>query len=499
MGTTPNTARYASYLPLSRVFGDDLAFPRPLYFTYIPAVLIFAGGVSWVLSSDTGLVLGCVTATLVSIYTLWQWLFRRAPTRFSTLLAMFLLLGYGGGALNTWITLPRGSLTLGQAVGSGHGVLARGIAGVLFSSAVLYFLGELFEKPLYGQSFRLHIDERTRSLIYFSALAMAGGYATHVLVIGGAAAAGGHVSIPGLFLAWIYPPIAALSVAAFLTAKVGSERLLTGISSLTFLLMFAVNGRRASVYTTIEILFVLSLAGYRWRKKGIRSLLLIFTLGAVIVACSLVFMLLRIAPVALTAHKEPTAVERFQAADRLVKRGDAINMAAAATRQNVRTRTLILTFLANILDATSTRTPALGHDALSLLESTIPSAIYPDKDRFFSEERLVDQQFGFSYSDEANSVLTAGATDFGILGMIFYPLVLVLLARVVYEMLSGWFTPLPLLVVSLAFVYLFVQTEAVLSGYLSDIRNAIIFGIIIQIFVSFPRLRLHPQYMDRRV
>lgn len=441
------------------------------------------------MGGSSGLVLGSFVAAAVSFLTLWEWLFRHAPTRFSTLLGMALLLGYGVGALNTWFTLPRSSLTMGEIMGLGQGALARGIAAVLFSAAPLYFLGEIFEKPLFERNFRLEITEATRSFIYFGTIAMLVGYATHRLVLGGTKTVAGHISIPGMFLSWVYPPLTALAAAAFLTSSRGRERLLTGLAALVLLAMSAVQGRRPALYTAVEIVFALGLAGYRWRGKKLRNTVLTMILGTIVVASALFYMLLRIAPVFNARYDQTSISQKAEAADKLVRHGDALALAARATRRNVQTRTFILAFLANILDASSTKTPALGRDALNLMQVAIPTIIDPYKDRYFSEEGLVDQQFGFGYPDEANSALTGGATDFGLLGMIAYPLLLVALARLVYLIASKLLKPLPLLVVTLSLVYLFLQTEITLSGYFSDLRNAILFGVVIQIFLSLPRFR----------
>lgn len=497
MELSPQIASFSYDQPAISAFGDDIAAPRPLYFAYFPALLLLAGVLSWGMGNETGFVLACVTATIVFLYTLFEWMFRRAPTRFSTLLGMSLLGGYGAGALNTWLTLPRGSLTLGAQMAIGEGVLARGIAAVLFSAAALYFLGEIFERPLFGQSFHLQIDPSIRSVVYLGAVGMLIGYVTHSLAIGNAAASRGHISIPGMFLMWLYPSVASLSVPSFLTAEKGREKILSGMAALVLLLLFSVLGRRASVYTTMEVIFVLGLTGYKWRGRGLRSTLLIAFLGGVIVVGGLAFMILRIAPMTRAeAYQQQTLAQRIVAASKLVKQGNALALAAEATRQNVRSRTFVIAFLANVLDASSTRTPALGKDALNLIVGTIPSALYPNKDLFFSEEMLVDQTFGFGYGDEANSILTAGATDFGLVGMIVYPLLLVILARLIYGFLSLWLNPIALLFIALGLIFLFLQTEIVLTGYVSDFRNDIIFGILMQIFFLLPRFRLHPTFVE---
>lgn len=477
----------------NRAFGEELALARHQYVTYIPAILLFAGILSWTAGNEFGLVLASAVASLVAFCTLIDWLFRRGPTRFSTLLAMSLQLGYGFGTLNTWFSLPRGSLTLGQVWGVDESVLARGMGAVLFASATLYFLGEIFEKPIFGQEFCFEIDGRMRTLVYAGALAMFGGYATHKLVIGGISSSEGHASIVGMLLSWLYSPLAAVAVAGFLTAQNARTRFFLSLTSFAYLAFFAVLGRRVSIYTTIEILLVLALVRYQWRRDRIRSILTFLAIGAVIVASALVFMLLRIAPSTQISKGQESTLRRFQDANKLVQRGQALELATIATQQNVQTRTFVLAFLANVLDASSRMTPALGSDALSLMEFSIPSVIYPEKNTNFSEEGLVDQQFGFSYGDQANSVLTAGATDFGLAGMIAYPVLVIILARVIYEVMGKYLKKNALMIVTLAFIYVFLQTESTLTGYTTAFRNSIIFGVIIAILMAIPRFRVGAQ------
>ena len=488
MGTASQTALQSIPFPGIRAFGDDLAPPRQEYFTFIPALLAFTGVMSWVMADELGMVVASAVATAVVFYDLWEWLVRRGPTRFSSLTALALLFGYGTGVLNTWATLPRGDLDLAEVVGMDQGVLARGLGAVLVSAALLYFLGEIFERPLFGRDFRFTIDQRTRSLIYAGTFAILIGYATHSLNIEGATAGEGHVSVPGVFLSWLYSPLTAIAVAAFFTARRRGDKILTGLASLLLVMVFSVMGRRVIFYTSLEILLVLGLAGFRWRERMVRNIFLGLTLLAIMAAGALTFMLLRIAQG--TTARKITISKRFEITGKLVREGGAISLASSTTKSNFQTRTFVLGFLANVLDASSRQTPALGRDAFGFLQVVIPSVIYPDKDRFFSEESLVDQQFGFSYGDEANSVLTAGATDFGLLGMILYPLIIVIIARVIFEFIAWRLKVLPLMIVALSFIYLMLQTENTLSGYFEVFRDTFLFGIVLAIFLALPRISL---------
>ena len=489
MATVPQTVPQNMLRPLVLPFGYDLAPPRQSYITFVPAVLVLTGILSWVMGDELGMVLAATVASVLGLYTLWNWVFRKAPTRFSTLLAMALLLGYGVGTLNTWITLPRGSLSIAELMGLPEGMLARGMGAVLISSATLFFLGEIYERPLFGREFRVYIDQRTRILIRVGMLGMLGGYITHSLSLGGPSTGGGHVSIAGLFLTWLYTPLTAISVAAFLTAERRQDRIIDGLTALILLMMFSVLGRRVAIYTSVEVLFMLRLIGFRWQGSLVRKVLLILGLGTIAVACSLTFMLLRMA--GSTQPKTVMPVEkRLEVASNMVQKGGAYAMAAHVTQVNLQTRTFILSFFAYVLDSSSRMTPALGQDTLGMLQLSVPSVLYPGKNPYFSEEALVDQQFHLAYGDQPNSILTAGATDFGLVGVILFPPLIVFLSKSVFNLIARWFRPIPLLIVALSFILMMVVTESTLNGYFEVIRNSCIFGALLQLFVSMPGIRL---------
>jgi len=492
MGTLPQSVPPPSLPPWSRIFGVDLEPPRQLYFAFIPAVLALTGILSWTMGDEMGMVLSMVVATAVSLFSLWDLIFNHAAMRFSTLLGISLLFGYGAGALNTWITLPRGGLSLATAMGSDEGVLTRGLAAVLMSSACLFFLGEIFERPIFGRDFRFRIDARTRILIYACTGAILVGYATHQLVFGGATGGGGHVSVPGVFLAWLYTPLTSIAVVAFLTAKRLVDRVFGGFAALVLVLLFSIMGRRITIYTSMEVLLVMGLAGFRWREKPVRNALVILVLAAAMIAGALTSMLFRIAG-ATGHHAKDTVGKRLQVAGKLVqKKGvGAFEQAGEATQTNFQSRTFVLSFLAKILDASSHKTPALGQDALALAEEAIPGVLYPSKNANFSEEGLVNQQFQLDFPDQPNSILTAGATDFGLLGIILYPLLLVLALKAVFALAARWLPPVPLIFATLYFIYLMLLTEIALTGYMESLRDTIVFGTILAMFLALPSVKLH--------
>lgn len=489
MGTAPQTALSSVLHPPVNVLGDDMAAPRQLYFAFFPPLLVLAGLIGWAMGDESGMLLTAAVGTAVALCTLWDWLIRHGPTRIATLLGMTLLLGYCGGALNTWFTLPRvGSVS--DWFGVDEGILARGMAAVLISSAFLYFLGELYEKPIFGREFRFHFDRRTRIVIYLGTVAILAGYATHSLGFEGVTNTATHVSIPGVLLSWLFAPLTAFAVASFLTATVERDRIFSGICTIILLATFTVVGRRNAVYTVIEILFVLGLTGFRWRQRMFRNLLLLILLIGVVVGSSLSFMLLRIAADrggAAAGHRgEPSVGQRFRLASKMVRKGRALATASKATQENVESRTFVISFLASILDASFRTTPALGADAIGLTQLAIPRVFYPDKNVAFNEEGLVDYQFSFSFGDQPNSILTAGATDFGLIGMVLYPLFLVAITRVIISFMARRVKLVPLLFVVLSLIGCMLATEDSLTGYLESFRDTILLGFAMAIIFALP-------------
>ena len=488
MVTAPQTVDLSFGRP--RIFGDDLAPPRQAFFAVIPAALAFFGMLSWVLGNNFGFVLACVVATAVGLYTLWGWLFRKAPTRFSTILSMSLLLGYGGGAMNTWVMLPRGQLSVAAAMGMDPGVLARGIGAVLLSSALLYCFGEIFEKPIFGRDFHFSIDGRTRALVYAGTLAMIAGYATHTIGFLGASATGGRLNPAASFLTWLYIPVTVISVTAFLVAPQRWAKVLCGISSVILLLMLSTLGRRVAIYLGVEILLIIGLTSYRWKGRIFQKVLVVAGLAAVIVVTSLMFMLFRIAGWGTRNPQQATVTKRVELAHRMFQRGDAYAIATSSTEENLQTRTFVLGFFASVLEGSSRTRPALGEDVIQQAEITIPSFLYPEKDRSFSEEELVDQQFGYGFGDEANSILTGGATDFGLLGALIYPLLLVALMRIIYDIAARCFGVVPLMFIALTLINTSLQTEIGMAGYFATLRVLFFFGLVIAGFMVLPSVRM---------
>jgi len=474
----------------SRRLGEDFAPQRALYLNHIPALLIVTGLVTWIAADETAMVIAAAVAGLIGVYMVWDWLFQEAPTRFSTLMTIALLLGYGLGTLNTWLTLPRGDLSLSGFLGLDEAILARGMAAVLLAAAPVCFLGELYERPLFGREFRIPLNQQTYTLIYLGAIAVATGFFTHVLGFGGIQNTyGQQQSVLSALLSWFIPPLAALTAAVFVTTPRGWTKIRTGACALVLGALVMLVGRRVIIYTAMEILFGLRLAGYRLKGTISKKLLLIVGCGVFLAIGVNVFMLLRLA--AQEGRGANTSLDaRIQVAMNWVEDGTAISRALEANRVNAQKRTFVLGFFASVLEGSSRHTPALGQDAAGYISLAIPRLFNPNKDLTFSEEGVDDQLFSLTYFDEANSILTNGATDFGFLGVLVYPLLIVWLMRFSVETCSRFLSAAPMAIIALGVMFSLLQTENSIDAYLVTIRNTIAFAIILLVFSRMPAIRL---------
>jgi hypothetical protein len=479
-----------------RPLGEDLAPPRPLYFIRIPLLLAFSGVLTWITASEYSMVIASIVAAAIGCYMLYDWVVQDGETRYSTIIAFGLLLGYGLGAFNTWATTSRGGFTLGQYLGYDDAVLARGMAAVLLSAAITIFFGEIFERPLFGRDFRIWPDRRIYSFIYVGAIAIGGAFATGAFGFSGEIAnQNGQVDVTKTFLLWLFSPLIAVAVSVFLkTPHVGLKKISVGVAVLILLIFSITMGRRNLIYTSMVTIFLARISGFPLRGSIRKKLLIFIPVGIFVVGGALGFMLLRVAGYGAGPHTHKSLAERVTIAYRWIQDGSAWERALSNTQSNVKTRTFVLGFFSNVLEGSSTHRPGMGRDTVGLLQLVIPSAIYPDKDRYFSEEALTDQLFGFSYTDEANSVLTNGATDFGLIGVLFFPLIVAAVLKVLTEFAARHLNQFSILMVVLANLFLCLQAENSISALADAIFHGLIFSVGILILFSLPRFQLRNNF-----
>ena len=471
----------------SRRLGQVRPAPKAIYFIYFPLLLLSISLLTWMLPTDFMLLFCSLVGGAVGIYTLWDVFFLRAPLRISNMLAMTLLLGYCIGAANSWFTVSRADLTLAAFFSRDPAAVSRAMAAVLLASGVLYCVGEMVEKPVFGEEFRVPLDSRTYLLIILGTLLMLFAYATGSIgFMGLTTGNAGQLSVFSSLSGWLSTALFALAVCVCFNTRSRFQQVFIGVLAVIELALLVPLGRRVLMYAILLAVFALRFGERRIRLSLIQKVIFTGLALVVISVGSTVFFYLRVA--GNGTHQKMSLMERAQKAIDL-RETRSPEQIDALLKQNVQQRTFIIGYLSDLLNASEKSAPAMGQDLVGMIKLTIPSALLADKDRTFQEETLANEQWGFSYIDEANSVLTAGAMDFGLIGMVLYPLLIVFLLRGFIEIAGMYLPPLSSLVVALAVIGTLLEVEIQLSNYFVAVRDGILFAILISIFSVLPKFQ----------
>ncbi len=495
MATLPTRARPQTFetpteIP-RRPFGSNYAPQNQTYLLYFPFLLIVFGAAVWAVPTSAMFVVGALLGSLVGIYVLIDVLFRSAPLRMTTLYGMTILLGYNLGSFNTWLTMQRGNLTLAESFARDPSALGHAIAACMVTAAVLFVIGELFERPLFGREFRLTFGPETLPLVLSTTLLLLGAYATgKVGYMGIAVEESGHIDPATQLILWWYYPAYAYTVCAALNTK-GTTRLIVGILAIIQTIAMVPFGRRQFAFGLLLALIASRLGSYRLQLPLYKKVLLGIAGALLVTLASVTFLYLRFAGYAVGGSGRVSLGERIGGAyDLLHKRNPAEILVALGT--NVSQRTFVIGFFSDLLEASQRSTPLLGKDLLYNLQLTVPSSISADKFgiEHYDEEALANMHWGFSYRDEANSLITAGAADFGFLGVLIYPLAFSFMLRILAEWVQYAVPTRLAVILSLAYVYQSLEPETVPVSYLLQVRSTILLVLILYLLARLPAFRL---------
>jgi hypothetical protein len=143
----------------------------------------------------------------------------------------------------------------------------------------------------------------------------------------------------------------------------------------------------------------------------------------------------------------------------------------------------------------NTPSPLLGQDFLLGLKMAVPDKIYSlvgaNKDAardIGTEEGLANEHFGLPDSDDANSILTGGIIDFGLAGVLVYPLFVCFLTRLLLRLAAGVLNIEGQIVLILSALAAFALVEVEVGDYVLDWRNMAIVGVVWGIIYRLPKL-----------
>lgn len=477
---------------VSRRLGNVTEPIRRLYFLDFPLLLMSVGLLTWIIPTDTMLFLSALTGASVGLYTLWEIAIRRKPIRFSHLFCISNTVGYGLGVVNSWLSISRGNLGLAEYFHRDPEAVSHAMAAVLIASSMLYCIGEIYESPVFGKNFRLTLDNRAVFFVLIGTGLVITGYVVGDIGYMGstAFANGGHVSILTGILGWLFPVLFAFTALCAMEWRKGmTKRFFFLMLALQFLLIVPM-GRRNLLYFVLLGIIALRFGSFKLKWSISRRVLIGVVLASVIGVGATAFYYLRFA--AWGRHKISLA-DRISLAMALYESGNT-GKANQSFKENLQKRTFVLGYLSDLLDASFRIEPAMGRNALHEFQLIIPSVFWENKSSFlYAEEDVANMTFHFAYRDEANSIYSAGAIDFGIWGMILYPIIISALYRGVAEFARVGLSEIVATLVILVLIYNSLTTEAGLWVRFLAIRDALLASALLWVFFKVPALSLARQ------
>jgi len=472
-----------------RRLGSVMPMPRNLYMLYLPLLMVFTALICWVIETDTMLMVGSVVLGLVSLFTFYQIVVDQKPIRVTTLLMTTLGLGYGLGTANTWFTLPRSGQDLGAFLHRDPAALTHTMGSILFSMAILMAVGEVAEKPIFGEDFELRFPPQAFVFITAGVGIVIAAFATGRLNFMGAATGEGNtLGVFTSFSVWLIGTLFSFTLVAALNTKgIFLKSFLILLTLVQFVLEIPL-GRRSMLFTLVLAAMALRLGRFRFNWSWPKRIVVGAVLAGTLYVTSIGFFYLRLAGFS-SGKAHLGIVERITLAIGYFedKNFDEVQKAFS---KNVQTRTFILGFLAELEEYSNHFTPGYGRDLSGQFQYAIPSILYPDKDRYFGEEGLANELFGSAYLDEANSVLTGGAVDFGLLGIVIYPLMISFMLRYFFEFVGEALPTFVAAFIIFSGFAVLLQPETQITDYFLVMRSGLLFGSVVWFFIALPAFRL---------
>lgn len=249
-------------------------------------------------------------------------------------------------------------------------------------------------------------------------------------------------------------------------------------------------GRRVIIYS-----FTAMIGAFFWSRGSLslnfRALILIGGgLTAVYMLANL-FVTIRLEQNPLTARLSQTMFDHLGSASEKMQAVESEVLQAHF--RNLQTRFYVIGYLSDLIGGTRPGSALLGLGLLSSIVLIIPSFLFPGKVQFLAElgkdEVLVNPRFGLPVGDNAISGLTMAYADFLWLGVILYPLVMMVLSIIIAKII-GFVKDQVLRVYLMGFgLILFLTTEETMTFYFVVIRTL----LFIVVAVAVGRLMLGPK------
>ena len=310
----------------------------------------------------------------------------------------------------------------------------------------------------------------------------------------------GRISPFGAICFIMAPPLAAITIAFLLKSFLQSRKYRTVLLPVSAVLVLALVpfGRRVLMYSLMTTLIFIGPEIFEnFRKKRIQ------VYHAVAIAMALcvflawgfrAFYAIRISIYKMAAEEKPPILDIVPYYFDLMKNSYALAEVHEKLIDNISERPFILSYLAGLLSAHTHRsTPVFGELRYALAMS-VPSFLYPEKTSKMASasEEIVHTSLGLSVFDGPNTIITAGLNDLWMIGMVIYPVGIIVLYILICRIIPAYCPPFLSSFIVLRLIYTLLYFEESLGALVgSGLRDLFIVSLIYWIVLKIPVFRFH--------
>jgi hypothetical protein len=438
--------------------------------------------------------------TAIGLYCLIKVIRTTSYIRFGNLLATILLLSYAGGGLVTSlgyyfllrVSLVPTSFKFGSYTQE-H--ISWSLAFVFIASAFL-FIVSMVERPIFSNfSIECFSDRRVYRLIWVGfvliLIALLSGEIGYMGIQVNEESR--RIGVIGSLAHSIVPILLPTTIFAFIQEKSVRKRITLSILFILFFSITVILGRRVLWVSIVLVMLAVIIGSKKALNLPLRSYIIGFFgisfLSIFSYFGSQYFLAMRL--YLWSVGNKSSLLEQIHGAFQFIQNSSII--LNQFFRENMIERPFILPYLATLLASLDHHTPLLGLELKYSLLASIPSVLFPQKMATLpsSTEDLVHSALGLPISDGPNTILTAGLDDFGLIGMILYPLLLITLYYSFLRLLRGRL-PIPIYyMVAFSLVYNILYVEQSLAGILIvPLRNLVILIVLCLLVWKLPSVRI---------
>ena len=407
-----------------------------------------------------------------------------ASVKVYDMLGASLMLAYGIGTLNTLFSFMADHSVSTLSYYVSEAWLTRTLGTCVASAGLLHMAGRLDTQ---GYLFKHAVlsESKLKNIFYFCLLF--GLFVLAQIAKGSIGYMGmqnndGSVQVSALtsLVMSFIVPVGCVAIYAGLN-EVNTHRKNLFISFVLLLLgLHFFMGRQLFVFCAIIFLMMFIFVRRPPKFITIKNVIFITLLVFVIQVATTAFFTIRQASYSFKGHTKPKITELLPEAYRVYQDKGSEEI-ARRIKENVKTRTFLIEYLAMLTREEDKVGPLYGTDLARAFVTATPSAIYPNKYRskfFDQEEGVANPHFNLTISDDANSIFTAGLIDFGMLGMFVLPLVTCIIFSLVMRLRNYDKAFISSTMIGVMVCQTMLSPEKDFIGYLTSLRDVVIVLLI---------------------